>query len=275
LPLKLLLSAQENLISNSRGMFPENMIWGAIPEGFQKLTDLQGNRLVVRFDRQREILLSTCMEIEHRGDAATVFGRGDMHSVKLADGSTALFRCYRHGGLFRSLTGKWFFSWPPRPFRELSITEELRRRGVPTVEVFAACVEKIRGPFYRGWLVTRQLDEARDLWVGLQSGFCQSVGIDATLKAVAASIRRMHGEGVYHRDLNLKNILIRSTGSGAESHVIDFDKAILVLGKLPAPLAQKNLDRLLRSVRKLDPQRQYISAASWERFLEYYNAAAA
>jgi len=256
-------------------MFSDGMIWGAVPEGFQRLTDSQGNRLVVRADRQREILLSTCLEIERRGDAAGVFGRGDMRSMKLADGTTALFRCYHHGGLFRSLTGKWFISWPPRPFRELTITEELRRRGFPTVEVLAACVEKIRGPIYRGWLVTRQLEEARDLWDGLQSGFCQSVGIDASLKAVAASIRRMHREGVYHRDLNLKNILIRSTAAGVDSHVIDFDKAILVLGQLPAPLARKNLDRLLRSIRKLDPQRQYFSAASWDGFLQYYNASAA
>jgi tRNA A-37 threonylcarbamoyl transferase component Bud32 len=267
--------AQQTIVGNSQGMFSDSIVWGAIPEGFQKLTDLQGNRLVVRADRQREILVSTCLEIERRGYSTGVFGRGDMRSMKLADGTTALFRCYRHGGAFRSLTGKWFISWPPRPFRELSITEELRRRGFPTVEVLAACVEKIRGPIYRGWLVTRQVEGARDLWHGLQSGFCQSAGIEATLKAVAAAIYRMHREGVYHRDLNLKNILVRSTAAGVESHVIDFDRAVLVLGQLPAPLARKNLDRLLRSIRKLDPQRQYFSAAAWDGFLEYYNAAAA
>jgi Lipopolysaccharide kinase (Kdo/WaaP) family len=256
-------------------MFSENRIWGAIPEGFQKLTDLQGNRMAVRSDRQPEILFSTCLEIERRGDAARVFGRGDMRSLQLQDGTTALFRCYRHGGFFRSLTGKWFFSWPPRPFRELTITEELRRRGFPTVEVFAACVERTHGPFYRGWLVTRQLEESRDLWDGLQSGFCQDVGIEATLKAVAIVVRRMHREGVYHRDLNLKNILIRQTAAGVESHVIDFDKAILVLGQLPAPLARENLNRLLRSIRKLDPQRRFFSSISWDGFLEYYNASTA
>jgi Ser/Thr protein kinase RdoA (MazF antagonist) len=85
----------------------------------------------------------------------------------------------------------------------------------------------------------------------------------------------MHLEGIYHWDLNLKNILVRSNATGVESHVIDFDKAILVLGRLPAPLAQKNIDRLLRSVRKLDPQRQYFSAAHWDKFLEYYHANAA
>ena len=265
----------QRAFTDSRQMFSEGMIWGAIPNGFQKLTDLRGNRLVVRADRQNDLNFSTCSEIEKRGDVAGVFGRGDMRSVKLNDGATALFRCYHHGGFFRSLTGKWFFSWPPRPFRELCVTEELRRRGFPTVEVFAAYVENIRGPFYRGWLVTRQLEHARDLWSALQSGFAQSDGIDVTLTAVAASIRRMHREGVYHRDLNLKNILVRSASAGVESYIIDFDKSILVLGQLPAPLAKKNLRRLFKSIRKLDPQRRYFSAASWEKFLAYYNAATA
>lgn len=255
-------------------MFSENLIWGAIPEGFQKLTDPRGNRLAVRADRQREILFSTCLDIERRGDAANVYGRGDMRSLTLADGTIALFRRYHHGGLLRSLTGKWFFSWPPRPFRELCITEELRRRGFPTVEVYAAFVERVGGPLYRGWLVTRQLEGAQDLWAGLQSGMAERVGVEAILKAVAASIRRMHREGIFHRDLNLKNILVRSTAAGVESHVIDFDKAILVLGQLPAPLVKNNLDRLLRSIHKLDPHRRYFSPAAWNGFLEYYNVAA-
>ncbi len=256
-------------------MFSEKMIWGAIPDGFQKLTDARGNRLAVRGDRQQEIQLSTCLEIESRGAVAGVYGRGDMRSLTLSDGSTALFRRYHHGGLLRGLTGKYFFSWPPRPFRELTITEELRRRGFPTVEVYAACVEKVAGPVYRGCLVTRQLEGAHDLWAGLQNGFAERVGMEAILKAVAVAVRRMHREGIFHYDLNLKNILIRAGAAGVESHVIDFDKAILVLGQLPAPLAQKNLARLLRSIRKLDPERRYFSTASWDIFWDYYHGAAA
>ncbi len=255
-------------------MFSDNMTWGAIPDGFQKITDQRGNRLAVRSDRQTEILVSTCLEIDKRGAAAGVYGRGDMRSLTLGDGTTALFRGYRHGGLLRALTGEYFFSWPPRPFRELTITEALRRRGFPTVEVYAACVEKVAGPIYRGWLVTRRLEGAHDLWAGLQSGFAERVGVEAILKAVAASIRHMHREGIFHYDLNLKNILIRGSAAGVESHVIDFDKAMLVLGPLPAPLAHKNLARLLRSIRKLDPERRYFSAASWDIFWDYYHAAA-
>ena len=76
----------------------------------------------------------------------------------------ALIRAYRHGGFFRNVATTWFFTWPPRPFRELVLTEELRRRGLRTVEVYAACVSRPAGPFYRGWLITKQLQGAEDLW---------------------------------------------------------------------------------------------------------------
>ena len=33
-------------------MLSESMIWGAVPQGFDRITDDQGNRLIVRRDRQ-------------------------------------------------------------------------------------------------------------------------------------------------------------------------------------------------------------------------------
>ena len=80
----------------------------------------------------------------------------------------------------------------------------------------------------------------------------------------------MHREGVYHSDLNLKNILIRKKPDGVDGYIIDFDKAKLFLGKLPSVLAKKNLDRLLRSALKLDPERRHLSAAAWKEFLDFY-----
>jgi serine/threonine protein kinase len=126
------------------------------------------------------------------------------------------------------------------------------------------------GPFYRGWLVTRELPGAMDLWSALQQGVVQRFGADAAWRAVANTIRSMHGEGVFHSDLNLKNILLRQEPTGVASYVIDFDKARLFLGKLPTELAKKNLDRLLRSVRKLDPERRYVPQAAWQQFVDYY-----
>lgn len=94
------------------------------------------------------------------------------------------------------------------------------------------------------------------------------------LKSIADTILTMHRQGVYHADLNLKNVLVRYDQKTAESYIIDFDRAKLFLGRLPAPLARSNLDRLRRSARKLDPHGRHLSAGAWNQFLDdYYGAA--
>jgi tRNA A-37 threonylcarbamoyl transferase component Bud32 len=252
-------------------MLPDHLTWGAVPAGFAKWSDGKGARMIVRHGREGEIDIALCFAENGRSEASRYQGRGALQTFHLSDGTSAVVRQCRHGGTFRGLTGRWFFTWPPRPFRELIVTEELRRRGVPTVEVLAACTIRGLGPFYRGCLVTRELAESEDLWSALQSGLVARLGWEATLRAVAASIRAMHREGVYHTDLNLKNILVRPEESAVASYIIDFDKAKLFLGKLPAELVKRNLDRLLRSVRKLDPQGNYFSAPAWEEFVSYYH----
>jgi 3-deoxy-D-manno-octulosonic-acid transferase len=253
-------------------MLTDHMTWGVIPDGFRKITGGGGSRLVVRQDKVGEIDASIC-----QGDLFVederYQGRAALRAIRLRDGESALIRSYRHGGFFRAVTRAWFLSWPPRPFRELAITEALRRRGVRTVEVYAAGVQRVCGPIYRGCLVTRELRDARDLWATLRDASAGPGRLESILKAAAETVHAMHREGVYHSDLNLKNILIRVKPEGVDGYVIDLDRARLFLGKLPQPLVKKNLDRLLRSALKLDPERRYLSAASWAEFLKFYNGA--
>jgi len=122
-------------------------------------------------------------------------------------------------------------------------------------------------------LITRQLPDAEDLWLALKTGLAERLDFDRVLRIVAESIAALHRQGVYHADLNLKNILIRAEGTDVAAYVIDFDKSKVFLDKLPAPLARKNLDRLERSVRKLDPERKFLPAEAWDRFVSYYHAA--
>jgi Lipopolysaccharide kinase (Kdo/WaaP) family len=252
-------------------MLTENLTWGVLPEGFTKITDGRGRRLIIRQDRMADIDCSVCIDDGNPIEECGYQGRSRLRALTLPDGETALIRRYQHGGFFRVLTGAWFFSWPPRPFRELAITEELRRRGLRTVEVYAACVGPTKGPFYRGWLVTRQLSHAQDLWSALQSGLVDRIGVRVALQAVAESVRAMHREGVYHGDLNLKNILLRLENGAVAGYIIDFDKAKLFLGQLPPGLVKKNLDRLLRSARKLDPEQKYLPAGAWNEFVDLYH----
>ena len=255
-------------------MQDRTLAWGDSPEGFARIIDKSGNRLLVRQDQIGQIDFSFCQEdrVQVHDDCAYQ-GRGSIRLRRLANGHTAVIRLYLHGGALRRITGQSFFTWPPRPFRELAITEELRRRGLRTVEIYAACVSRPRGPFYRGWLITRQLENAEDLWAALKSCLTERMDLDQILRAAAESIAAMHREGVYHTDLNLKNILVRPDRTGLAGYIIDFDKAKVFLGRLPAPLAARNLKRLQRSVRKLDPTRQVFSEPAWDQFLSFYHAA--
>ncbi len=250
-------------------MLSENRLWGAIPDGFTKVTDSGGASLVVRQDRLGEIEISIC-----RADPTARTAAATMDAVRFGlsvceTGKPRLFVIIDMADFSARLRALRFFTWPPRPFRELAITEELRRRGLRTVEVYAAGVQRLGGPFYRGCLVTRELRDAMDLWAALRDGSVGPQRLRAILKATADSISHMHREGVYHSDLNLKNILIRKNADCAEGYVIDFDKAKLFLGKLPPLLAKKNLDRLLRSALKLDPERRYLSSAVLDRVFRF------
>ena len=207
------------------------------------------------------------------GEASPFYGRQRLVFFRLKNGETALVRAYRHGGMLRHITGEFFFTWPPRPFKELFLTEEARRRGIPTLEIFAACVERSWGPFYRGWLVSRELNDARDLWNALQRDCHGGANRGALLRAVAQAVRRMHRLGIYHRDLNLKNILLKRGEGGVRSYIIDFDKAKLFPGEVPPGTARRNLNRLLRSARKLDPDGRFLPPEDRNLLLRFYREA--
>jgi 3-deoxy-D-manno-octulosonic acid kinase len=243
--------------------------WRYIPPGFITMRDHRGRLLVVRENLGTSLAIEAVCDLP--GDPSPYHGREPLRCLRLADGERALVRSYRHGGIFRAVTKSIFFTWPPRPLRELAISEELYHRGVPTVEPCGACVEPLWGPFYRGWFITRELTGARDLWETMSGSLVRGFDTAAILQVAADGVKLLHREGVYHSDLNLKNILVRREDGGLKAYVIDFDKATLFLGRLPAPMAEKNLDRLRRSARKLDPLGRYITAAAWKAFLDRYN----
>jgi 3-deoxy-D-manno-octulosonic acid kinase len=253
-------------------MVSQDRIWGAAPDGFNKVL-AKPHRFLLRADVADQLHIDMFKGDDHPGQLSRFAGRETLRTVNLRNGENALIRPYRHGGVFRWISGKTFFSWPPRPFRELAITEELRRRGFPTIEVYGAGVEGIFGPFYRGWLITRELKGSCDLSTAIQNGFVRKWTVEKVFRPVAMSLRSLHRQGVYHSDLNLKNILVRAEPAGVKGYIIDFDKAVLFVGALPDPLAKKNLRRLLRSVSKLDPQRQYLTAADWDNFVAWYHEA--
>ncbi len=249
-------------------------VWGEAPPGFARLSCGRRRTAMVREGLEDELNAEEFLAQRGSAEDASPFqGRGTLYFLRLRDGENVLVRSYRHGGVLGRFTGDYFFTWPPRPFKELAAVEEARRRGVMTLEVIGAWVERVWGPFYRGWLVSREMEGARDLWAVLRGELYAGKSMDALLKAAAQSIQRMHQKGIYHGDLNLKNILVRLEENRLRCYLIDFDKATLFSSATPPRKAQKNLNRLLRSACKLDPVRQFLPREAWDRFLRFYREA--
>lgn len=253
----------------------EEYLWGEVPAGFRKLSPSRKQVVLIREGLEGCVSADLLFGPKEAEEGSSLLkGRGKVRLLQLGDGESAVVRKYRHGGVFRHLTGDLFFTWPPRPFTELAMTAEASRRGVPTLEVLGAFVERVAGPIYRGWLATRRLKGGRDLWDALRSGAYPGDEGTALLRAVARSIMRMHQQGIYHRDLNLKNIMIRDEQGQITVYIIDFDKARFFPGEVPAHRARRNLDRLLRSARKLDPGLRHLSHEAWNLLIDFYREAA-
>lgn len=252
----------------------DHWIWGEVPAGYTKVCQEHAQMMIIRRGLERTLTVENFLSQADRKDTTSPFqGREALRFFHLENGESALVRAYKHGGLFRWFTGNFFFTWPPRPFKELAITEEARRRGISTLEIYGVWVKRVWGPFYQGWLVTRELKGAHNLWNALQANLKQDARLPLLLRAVAGNVRQMHRKGIYHRDLNLRNILVQWGSGTVQTYIIDFDRAKMFSQQVPATKAQKNLNRLLRSICKLDPSRQFLSQDDWKLFLRFYGEA--
>lgn len=184
-------------------------------------------------------------------------GRAEMKRVSLgpAGPPCGLVRHYRRGGLLEHLFRDWY-AGRGRFCREVTVTERARAEGLPTVEVLALRTERVLPGVYRADLMTREIDRATDLAAFLGTALKQDrrqavLDMQDAVPRVAGVVRGMHDAGLFHADLNLKNLLLRGDPPARECFVIDLDKARF----LPAPLDRgrrlRNLLRLYRSVEKL------------------------
>lgn len=256
------------------GSMVDPWLWGHTPPGFKRISSGKKQMGIVKESLGRSLVLDQFKKQSASEDVATdFFGRSRLKYFRLDNGERVLIRAYRRGGWVRRLTEEVYFTWPPRPLKEAAVTEEVRRRGIPTLEILAAWVETSWGPFYRGWLVSRELEGACDLWTALEQRLYVEDEGQALLQNVAQTLSRMHRQGIYHTDLNLKNILVRNEGGGIRVYIIDFDKARLFQHPIPSHKADRTLSRLLRSARKLDPNKQFLSQRDWQVLFAFYRDA--
>ncbi len=168
-------------------------------------------------------------------------GRGTTVFIQHGERVFAL-RHYHRGGLPAKLSRDRYF-WQglekSRPWREWALQLELFQRGLPVPRPIA--VRAVRhGVTYSCDIVTEAID-ARPLAEWL----CQKRLSSSLLEQLGAWMRRFHLEGVYHADLNARNILLDEAG---KVYLIDFDRGELRKGD--EGWRRANMERLHRSLMK-------------------------
>jgi serine/threonine protein kinase len=196
-------------------------------------------------------------------------GRKGHPSIPIEKGTRMVVRRYSHGGLFGALTGGLYL-FGSRPFQELALTEEIRSHGIMTVQSIGAIHQVVFGPFYRACFLSLEIPEAKDL-----TRLFQEIGLHPSseillqkrklIRLAALLLKSFHQAGFFHRDLQLKNILIANN----QPLLIDFDRSYQ-RPALSITQKMKNLLRLNRSVEKWKRFGLPITRTDrWRFFLAY------
>ena len=234
-----------------------------IPDGFQARR--AGRRYIVALPQYLEPLAAAELEAL----PAAAHGRGTICRLATPDGNLLIRKCHR-GGLLRLINRDRYLT-PRRPIDELRLCREAAARGVPVCSAAGAIVER-RAPFWLCWLATEEIEEAIDVGEYLRSLPAAPTPEAAAEKrriidAAGRAICTMHDAGLYHADLQAKNILVRR-GSSIELFFIDLDKSRICPAGLAEPMRADNLRRLNRSVMKTQPNA--IDDLERQRFLAAY-----
>ncbi|WP_394148023.1 3-deoxy-D-manno-octulosonic acid kinase [Shewanella atlantica] len=175
-----------------------------------------------------------------------------------------VLRHYYRGGLMEKLSKDAYLYTGlkhTRAVAELSLLELLYGEGFEVPKPIAANVER-SGLSYRADIIIERVEGAQDLVAKLS----KSPMSETQWQRLGACIAKFHQRGVYHADLNAKNILITDD----KFYLIDFDRGEI---RKPNPKWQgANLERLLRSFRKELAKLPTLafSESNWQSLMQGY-----
>lgn len=198
-------------------------------------------------------------------DGAIRAGRGEVVFFDAPFGACVL-RHYHRGGLVARVNSDrylWSGRKRCRAFREFRLLADMHAAGLPVPAPLMARYVR-NGLSYQADLITRQIPGAQTLAQRLAAS-----DLDAALATrVGRTLAGFHAHGIYHADLNATNLLV---DAGGKVWLIDFDRC----GKRKPAMRwqQANLDRLLRSFRKLHAQKQMkdFNEIFWHPMLAAYH----
>ena len=150
-----------------------------------------------------------------------------------------------HGGLYGRLNRRRYLG-PRRVLAELALTVEARDRGVPAPEIaYLAWTHGRPCDLFLGTVRvsgSRNLEEvARTEGPGPQRAL--------TTRAAARAVREMHDAGLFHKDLNVWNVMVTEFMGEPEGFVLDLGGSWFPT-ELTESHRASNLARMLRSFRK-------------------------
>ncbi|GGP96348.1 3-deoxy-D-manno-octulosonic acid kinase [Shewanella ulleungensis] len=193
-------------------------------------------------------------------------GRYTTWFVKTDSSQTWVLRHYWRGGLVGKFNRDSYLYTglkQTRAMAELVILETLYQEGFAVPRPIAAHVAR-SGLWYNADIIIEHVAGAKDLVAYLS----QQPIDEQQWHALGQAIAKFHLRGVYHADLNAKNILLAHD----KFYLIDFDRGEL---RQPNSSWQKaNLERLLRSFNKEQSKLPDLafSSQSWQQLLKGYRS---
>lgn len=226
-----------------------------LPYGFKKISEGETN-YYLKGNFAEPLLKSGVLSLDRRGSPTgptTPFsgGRGTAYKVEVSGVGSVVVRRYRRGGLFGKILKDRYFV-PHRALSELFSLTTAGLRGVPTPHALGISEKRRRfrfipSPFYTALIATSEIAGSVNLPDFLKREGDSRLRSEVLVRAGAA-VKKMHDAGIYHRDLNMNNLLVGSFEN--DLFIIDFDRA-KVCDLLSPRIRTRNLRRLLRSARKL------------------------
>ena len=179
---------------------------------------------------------------------------------------TWVLRHYWRGGLMEKFSRDAYLYTGlkhTRAIAELAILDTLYQEAFPVPRPIAANVERF-GLWYRADIIIEHVAGAKDLVAHLS----HSPMTDQQWYNLGKTIAQFHLRGVYHADLNAKNILLAYD----KFYLIDFDRGEL---RSPKPQWQRaNLNRLLRSFNKEQTKlaKLQFNQQNWQQLITGYQS---
>lgn len=176
-------------------------------------------------------------------------GRGSAWYINAPFGPVVLRHYLRGGWAAKFSHQSYLFTTVSRsrPFREYHLLADLFEQGLPVPRPVAALCE-FRGLISSGALLTAVIPSAQTLADILPGQSGDPDPIPDLWERIGKCIRQFHDAGVWHADLNARNILL---DAGLRVFLIDLDRARFTPGNRVN--GEGNLTRLKRSLTKLWP----------------------